>query len=352
MDRRRSVVDDRRVVSAIDGFTLAVAYVRHIAEQLRAMGVSVEAWLARSALSEASLQAPALSLSRAAFERLVIDAMEMADEPALGLFVGERLVASTHGILGFAALNSGSIREAVGVFERFIAIRTSMLEVAIDDDDPRLVRVQLREVEPLLALQRPVLEAVVTSMKNLLDALSMGAVPVQTVAFSFDAPPYTALVDELFRCEVVYGQRWTGFALDRRTFDAPLKLADPAAFREAAEICQRELDKLASNESLAARVRRLLVQQQNGFPSLESAARRLHMTPRTLHRRLVAEGTSFKSLLEDVRRTLALAHLRAGRFSVEQIAYMLGYSDVSNFRRAFKRWESVPPSRRRARTTP
>lgn len=350
MDRRRSVVDDRRVVSAIDGFTLAVAYVRHIAEQLRAMGVSAEAWLARSGLSEASLRAPELSLSRAAFERLVLDAMEMADEPALGLFVGERLVASTHGILGFAALNSGSIREAVSVFERFIAIRTSMLEVTIEDGD-RLVRVRVREVEPLLALQRPVLEAVVTSMKNLLDALSMGAASVQTVAFGFEAPPYVSLANELFRCEVAYGQTWTGFALDRRTFDAPLKLADPAAFREAAEICQRELDKLASNESLSARVRRLLVQQQNGFPSFESAARRLHMTPRTLHRRLVAEGTSFKALLEDVRRTLALAHLRAGRFSVEQIAYMLGYSDVSNFRRAFKRWESVPPSRRRPRAS-
>jgi AraC-like DNA-binding protein len=74
----------------------------------------------------------------------------------------------------------------------------------------------------------------------------------------------------------------------------------------------------------------------------------LHMTPRTLHRRLVDEGTSFHDLLEDVRRTLAVEHVKSGRLSIEEIAYMLGYSDLANFRRAFRRWESVPPSAYRA----
>lgn len=73
------------------------------------------------------------------------------------------------------------------------------------------------------------------------------------------------------------------------------------------------------------------------------------MTPRTLHRRLIDEGTSFRELLEEVRHTLAVEHLKSGRFSIEEIAYTLGYSDLANFRRAFKRWEDVPPSESRAR---
>jgi AraC-like DNA-binding protein len=87
-----------------------------------------------------------------------------------------------------------------------------------------------------------------------------------------------------------------------------------------------------------------LLEKQNGFPSLQATARLLHMTPRTLHRRLVDEGSSFREILESVRHTLAVAHLRAGKFSIEEVAYVLGYSDLSNFRRAFKRWESIPPS--------
>jgi AraC-like DNA-binding protein len=151
---------------------------------------------------------------------------------------------------------------------------------------------------------------------------------------------------------VKYGQSWAGVVLPREVVDVPLKMADPEAFREAALICQRELDKLTANESLAARVRRLLLEKENGFPSLPVTARILRMTPRTLHRRLVDEGTSFHALLEDVRRTLALEHVKSGRFTIEEIAYRLGYSDLANFRRAFRRWESVPPSAYRASKTP
>jgi AraC-like DNA-binding protein len=91
-----------------------------------------------------------------------------------------------------------------------------------------------------------------------------------------------------------------------------------------------------------------LIERQNGFPSLKVAARLFHMTPRTLHRRLVDEGTSYREVLESVRRTLAVQHVRSGHFTMEEIAYRLGYTDLANFRRAFKRWESVPPSAYRA----
>ena len=94
----------------------------------------------------------------------------------------------------------------------------------------------------------------------------------------------------------------------------------------------------------ADEVQRLMLEKQTGFPSLAVTARALHVAPRTLHRRLEDEGTSFKALLEGVRHTLALAHLRQGRYTVDEIAYALGYTDTANFRRAFRRWESKPPS--------
>lgn len=121
-------------------------------------------------------------------------------------------------------------------------------------------------------------------------------------------------------------------------------MADASTFSEAAAICQRELDKLQKNTSLAARVRRVMLEKQNGFPSLQVTARLFHMTPRTLHRRLQDEGTSYKDILENVRHMLALEHLKGSGMSVQEIAYTLGYTDMANFRRAFKRWEGVAPS--------
>jgi AraC-like DNA-binding protein len=181
-------------------------------------------------------------------------------------------------------------------------------------------------------------------VKNVLDTISVGHCQVSGVAFSFDEPGYASLARELFGCEVEYGASWSGFSLPLKAVEVPLKTADPEALREAALVCQRELDALTADESVSARVRRVILAKRDGMPSLEVTARMLHMTPRTLHRRLVNEGTSFRGIIEEVRHTLAVEHLKSGRSSMQEIAYMLGYSDLANFRRAFKRWEAVPPS--------
>jgi AraC-like DNA-binding protein len=330
------------------GSTLSALYVRQIAEQVRSLGADVSAWLAESGLTEAQLADPALAIPYEVFERLLLTALRVTNEPALGLLVGERLLASTHGMVGYAALNSGTIRQAIDLVERFARLRISLLAIT-HEVLPDEVRACYRPTQPIGAIERPLLEAVVLSMKRVLDAISMGACQVQRVSFTFEAPDYTALARDLFGCEVRYGQSWTGFTIPPDVLDVPLRLADPQAFEDAARICQRELEKLTANESLAARVRRLLLEKQSGFPSLQVTARLFHMTPRTLHRRLLDEGTSFREILESVRHTLAVEHLKAGRFAIEEIAYSLGYSDLANFRRAFKRWESVPPSEYRAR---
>jgi AraC-like DNA-binding protein len=330
--------------------TIPVEYVRLIAEQLRSMGASVDEWLERNGTSEAELSDPDRLLHYPQFRRLVLTALEAAREPALGLFVGERLVASTHGVVGAAAVNSSTVRQALDVVERFSRLRSSVIAIS-HEVGAHAARVLFTEALPLGDVQRPLLEAVVLSIKNVVDEITMGACQVHEVAFPFGQPEYAALARDIFGCKVRYGQSWAGFSASPGALDLPLKLADPAAFEEAALICQRELDRIAANESMGARVRRLLLEKQTGFPSLQVTARLFHMTPRTLHRRLVDEGTSFRELLESVRHTLAVEHVKSGRFSVEEIAYRLGYTDLANFRRAFKRWEGLPPSAYRAQRT-
>jgi AraC-like DNA-binding protein len=329
------------------GFRLPVHYIRLIAQRIAQMGVDVDHWLNQSQLTERQLNDPSFAIAYPEFQRLVLNALALSHEPALGLLVGERLLANSHGIVGYAALSSGTLRQGLELVERYVPLRTSLFSISHTLHSGE-VRVCLAATRPLGDIERPVVEAVLLSIKNVVDAMLMGAFPVSMVAFPFEAPDYAALARDLFGCDVRYGQSWTGAAVPHEILDLPLKMADPEAFREAALICGRELEKLTANESVAARVRRLLLEKQNGFPSLQVTARLLHMTPRTLHRRLLDEDTSFHALLADVRRTLAVEHVRSGRLSLEEIAYRLGYSDLANFRRAFKRWEAVPPSAYRA----
>jgi AraC-like DNA-binding protein len=126
--------------------------------------------------------------------------------------------------------------------------------------------------------------------------------------------------------------------------DQPLRTADPAAFEHAEKLCERELQNLVSDASVSARVRRLMLAKQVNFPSLTVTARILHMTPRTLHRRLLDEGTSFQEILDEVRHSLAMEYLKSQHMTIQELAYTLGYGDTANFRRAFKRWTGVAPS--------
>lgn len=328
-------------------FTLAVQYLRQIAEQLCAMGADVPAWLQRSGLSEAQLSEPSFKLDFSSFCRLIEDALATTGEAALGLLVGERLVVNSHGIVGFAALQSGSARQAIQLLERYFGVRTSLVAISLREDGEQ-AHIVFTPNYPLDTIQRPVLEAVVLAIKNVFDAVSLGASGVMRVSFPFARPDYAGLAEEMLRCEVLYDAGWTGFSLPLGLLDQPLKMADPASFRDAELICQRELDKLKQTVSMSSRVRRIMLEKHNGFPSLNVTARLFHLTPRTLHRRLLEEGTSFKDILEQVRHTLAVEYLKAGYLSIEEIAYSLGYTDMANFRRAFKRWESMPPSRYRA----
>ncbi|PPA05788.1 AraC family transcriptional regulator [Pseudomonas sp. MWU12-2312b] len=329
-------------------FNLPVQYLRQVAEQLSAMGGDVTAWLARSHLSEMQLNAPTFNPDFDVFSGLIQDALDSSGEAAFGLLLGERLVVNTHGILGYAAMQSGSIREALQLVERYLSLRTTLVSIS-QHLDGELEHIVFTPSYQLGDIERTVLEAVILAVKNIFDAITLGAYTLSGVSFPFTRPDYAELAKDFFRCTVTYDADWAGFTLPATLLDLPLKMADPASFREAELICKRELDKIKQTVSMSARVRRVMLEKQHGFPSLNVTARLFHLTPRTLHRRLLEEHTSFKEILEEVRHTLAVEHLKNGSMCIEEIAYTLGYTDMANFRRAFKRWESMPPSLYRER---
>lgn len=329
-----------------DGYDVPADYVRAIAQHLRRVGASVERWLATCGVPATELARADGSFSFPVFRQLVATGLQLSGEPAMGLFVGQSLGPSTHGMVGAAAVHSQTVAQALDVVERFSSLRTSIISIGFDVDD-RIVRSRFVEALPLGDIQRPVLEAVVVSIKHVLDEITMGTCDIGCVSFCFDAPEYADLAAAILGCEVRYGQPYTGFESPKAALDLPLKLANQAAYGEAAQFCERALAGISNNRSWAARVQRLFLErhaQHGTFPTLPVAARMLRVTPRTLHRRLVQEGTSYRGELETVRETLAVEHLRANRFPMQEIAYRLGYTDLANFRRAFKRWRGVTPS--------
>ena len=329
--------------AAIANLQVPAAYVQALAELIRSLGADTSDWLAMSGLTMARLEEPDASVSLPLFAQLAFDAVGITREPALGLLLGDRMHAASHGIVGFAVSSAGTPRQAIELLARFVRLRLPLLSVSQQSVDGE-VEVQFHEALPLGPMRGPVLEATLLTITRVLDSLSLGSCPIIRVAFPFPAPDHAPLTRTMFGCEVTFDAPVAAMRLPEQHLDLPLRRADPAAFREAAAICQRELDRIGIGERLADRVQRLLAERQNGFPSLAVVARMVQLAPRTLHRRLVAEGSSFQTLLDEVRHRRACEHLRAGGLSIEELAYALGYADPANFRRAFKRWEGVAPS--------
>jgi AraC-like DNA-binding protein len=118
------------------------------------------------------------------------------------------------------------------------------------------------------------------------------------------------------------------------------------------ELCSNMLHRLERSSDLVTRIRNLLLANARSAPDLESIARRVHMSPRSLRRKLQNEGTSYQRILGEVRAVLAKEYLSTTDLSMEQVAELIGFSHVANFQSAFKRWVKQTPAQFRKHNTP
>jgi AraC-like DNA-binding protein len=129
--------------------------------------------------------------------------------------------------------------------------------------------------------------------------------------------------------------------------------ANPITARMCAEFCHRMLQSFNADEpELVRTVRLACLNSIGGFPSVEDVAGQMNVSPRTLHRRLAESGYGYQVILDDVRRRVAEEYLRNTALSVDEIAARTGFSEASNFRKAFKKWTRELPADYRRRTSP
>jgi AraC-like DNA-binding protein len=164
-----------------------------------------------------------------------------------------------------------------------------------------------------------------------------------TAEFAFPEPDYTDRLGVTW-LRMRFGRPVTRLVFDARSLDLPYTMPDPVAFQLAREQCQRELDALGLQGGLTARVRGLIPYPDGGARTLEAVAAALHRSPRTLKRQLGALNVSFSALRDSVLRERAMLLLKSPELSLAEIANRLGYSNVTNFERAFLRWTASTPA--------
>lgn len=330
--------------------SLPAVHVHHLVELVGRWQVGREELLRGLGIDEAGLDDPGTRIPLETIIRLTERAKALTGEPGLGFYLGMKMRISVHGYLGFAAMSAGTLREAAQLAARFAPTRTTAIALHLHEEGGSASLV-IEERAPLGAARDVLIFALAVGLWQCGCALT-GQVLRGSIDVGFPEPEYFKRFAAAAPGGVRFGQPVNQLLIAPGALDLPLTMADPVALRLAREQCERELDALGQSGKLSGRARALLARSleaapqepgEGGVPSIEEMARQLHVSERTLKRRLAAEGTTYSELVEAERRERAFLLLRSADLSIAEIADRLGYSDAANFTRAFRRWTGQSP---------
>lgn len=319
-------------------------YLRALIEVVQGLGFDLTNDVMSAGIDPTDLERSQVSMP--VVDQFLRRAVALTQAPALGLLLGQRLRMNMHGMLGFALMNASGFRQAVGLLVDFFPTRTQLMSLQWSEtaDVSRLI---FQQAVHLGFAEQIITEAVMLGTHNALRFVAPSVRVVSRVDFMASKPGYEALAVAEFDCPVCYGQASNALYLSPDALRLSFSAADGEALDFAKAACTTVLDKQQKAESISAMVRQCLLGGAQQLPSQDACAAAMNISPRTLHRRLAAEGTSFRVILDETRHRLALQHMGNPILSLQQVAYLLGYTDQANFRRAFKRWEGVAPQVRR-----
>jgi AraC-like DNA-binding protein len=276
-------------------------------------------------------------------ERFIKRTIALSGGPHLAFRMSRKTFDATYSAVLMAIANSGQISRALHLFTRYNKIFTRTLSVrAVETGGETIL-----EIEPHLS-DEAVTYFAISSMVFFLDSFFMealkGAHLVARAELSVREPEGFAAIRRKVGFPISFAHAKTRVFLTPDLIDAPLRQADPQTVRLMTELCERQLEEANADEDIVAAVTTLLLDHISSPPRLDQAADILHLSPRSLRRKLQQSGTTYQSILDAVRLRLATRLLRETREPVSAIAYEIGFESPSHFGRAFKTWTGQSPS--------
>jgi len=304
---------------------------------------------ARQALEGSGIGAEEIRVASTRFSVLQMQAVlrnAIAYAPSISLQVGTCFNASACGIFGFALLSSPSrvaLLQTVLKYNRLIDPLTTMRYAGSGgwakwEFEPNLA------CAPTDPLYRFIIELKMSCFKSMTRDLYGDGFELNSIRLRFPAPPHAGEYMAFFKCDILFEQERNEIVFSEIQTVKQRPEADAITHAMLLDLCEQSLQKITRNATAAGAVQMILLGCAGAFPNIDEIALELAVNARTLRRRLEAEGTTYSEILSRHRMQLALSYLKTSGLSNNEIAARLGYSDATNFRRAFVSWAGAPPS--------
>ena len=267
-----------------------------------------------------------------------------------GLWFGNQFQPSDLGLWGYAAISSPTLGSALdNLIDLFrFHQQCSMLRLATTSKNFKQLEYQVRD--PQILQRRQDAELSLGMFLNVIRECTGSDWQPEEVYFEHPKPENSREHENAFNAPVFFSQRVNAIVfspeiLERRMPNCDLKLMS------LTRVCLESLHtETPFSQSLTDRIRNIIrIKLADGYPSLESVAESIYMSPSAIQRNLAWEGLSYTELVEETRKSLAEIYFKQRNLSLSEIAYLLGYSELSAFSRAFRRWTGYSPREFRGR---
>ncbi|MDO9608819.1 MAG: AraC family transcriptional regulator ligand-binding domain-containing protein [Brevundimonas sp.] len=311
-----------------------------------AMGLSASSLL-RQARLPTTLHLTGQAITTAQYFALMRALENLADQPALGVEMIQQAETSVHPPSTLAAFYAPDYRGGLERLSRFKRLCTPEILSVHEERGTCTLTVDWlhsKEAEPAVSID--ITFATIIELGRRSSGKAVRPIGVEFARSGPKAPGY----EDYFKAPVRFGAARDALILDRTDLDLPFVGHNPELLAMLTPTLGRTLQELDAQSTISDQVvMALKLLLPSGRPELPDVARQLGMSERTLQRRILTEGASFRELLLQARRDLWKQLLADEAIHIDEIAYLLGYQDVTSFYRAFRAWEGVTPAQWRTR---
>lgn len=273
------------------------------------------------------------------------NARDQLDWPDVGLALGRvNQLANMHGPVSSAVFQSVDVEDCLRLLHRFTPLRLTVIRPTLLEDGQHL-GLQIEFKENAGDIHVPVVETLMLSLTGVISAVSQGNVRPSKIELDYPRPAYAYKYPDAFQVNSFrFDCARLRLLVSRTDAHYPTGTdSDPDLRAATIRRCEELLRGVVESRSTAGRITQVFADNPGYLWTLGEIASHLNSSPRTLQRRLFAEKTSYQVLYNDWLKGEARSLLRERGLSVESISQLLGYSDVSNFRQACRRWFGYPP---------
>lgn len=333
-------LDDPRLSEAIIPTLVLVG----LCDYAEARGLPAEPWFAGQGLSPPQAREAEAKVSFRQGSTVIRRALRSLPPGPIGLELGSRGGLVSFGMLGFAMVSCRTVQEALVIGLQHHQASGSLMDVEAEFTSPGELGLRLFERFPEPELLAFLCEEIFASCVSLMRGMVGPAMTPLRVELTYPPPPHAAAYRRLFNCPVHFNASANRLVVDAALLAQPLATHSPASLAAALDACRRLIEPALANHDVVSSVEHLLRENLRQRASMADVAARLNLTERTLRRQLVAAGESFSQIRDRVMEQRARTLLQESALAVSAIAAELGFSDLRDFRRAFRRWTGMAPT--------